>query len=44
MSVQVLLNLLNYLGKRDKMLNLLSILLLFRNEFNYVNNTGARML
>ena len=26
------------------MLSLLSILLLFRNEFNYFNDTGAQML
>ena len=32
MSVHVLLNLLNQLGKRDKMLGLLSILFLFHNE------------
>ena len=34
MSACVLLNLLNWLGKRDKMRGLLSILSLFRNEFN----------
>ena len=34
MSAHVLLNLLNELGKRDKMRGLLSILPLFRNEFN----------
>ena len=39
-----LLNLLNELGKRDKMRGLPSILSLFRNEFNKFNNTGARML
>ena len=44
MSAHVLLNLLNELGKRDKMRGLPSILSLFRNEFNKVNNTGARML
>ena len=44
MSVHVLLNLLNELGKRDKMRGLPSILSLFRNEFNKFNNTGARML
>ena len=33
----VLLNLLNELGKRDKILSL------FRNEFNKFNNTRARM-
>ena len=36
MSAHVLLNLLNELRKRDKML--------FRNEFNKFNNTRARML
>ena len=44
MSAHVLLNLLNELGKRDKMRGLLSILSLFRNKFNKFNNTGARML
>ena len=44
MSAQVLLNLLNELGKRDKMRGLSSILSLFRNEFNKFNNTRARML
>ena len=44
MSTHVLLNLLNELGKRDKMRGLPSILSLFRNEFNKFNNTGARML
>ena len=34
MSACVLLNLLNELGKRDKMRGLPSILFLFRNEFN----------
>ena len=43
MSAHVLLNLLNELGKRDKMRGLPSILSLFRNEFNK-NNTRARML
>ena len=43
MSVHVLLNLLNELGKRDKMRGLLSISSLFRNEFNKFNNTRARM-
>ena len=41
MSVHVLLNLLNKLGKRDKMRGILS---LFRNEFNKFNNTRARIL
>ena len=44
MSANVLLNLLNELGKRDKMRGLPSILSLFRNEFNKFNNTTARML
>ena len=44
MSAHVLLILLNKLGKRDKMRGLPSILSLFRNEFNKVNNTRARML
>ena len=45
MSAHVLLNLLNELGKSDKMLDkmldLPSILSLFRNEFNKFNNTGV---
>ena len=44
MSAHVLLNLLNELGKSDKMQGLSSILLHFRNEFNKFNNTGAGML
>ena len=44
MIVHVLLNLLNELGKGDKMRGLPSILPYFRNEFNKFNNTGARML
>ena len=44
MSAHVLLNLLNELRKRDKMRGLLSILSLFRQEFNKFNNTGAQML
>ena len=44
MSVNVLLNLLNELGKRYKMLGLPSILFCFRNKFNKFNNTRARML
>ena len=43
-SVHVLLNLLNELRKRDKMRGLSSSLSLFRNEFDKINNTGARML
>ena len=41
MSAHVLLNLLNDLGKRDKMQGLPSILSLFRNRFNKFNNTRA---
>ena len=44
MSAHVLLNLLNELGKIDKMRGLPSILSLFGNEFNKFNNTRARML
>ena len=44
MSAHVLLNLLNELGKRDKMRGLPSILSLFRKELNEFNNTRARML
>ena len=44
MSVHVLLNLLNELGKRDKMGGLPRILSLFLNEFPKFNNTRARML
>ena len=44
MSAQVLLYLLNELGKRGKMRGLSSILsFFFRNELNKVNNTRARM-
>ena len=41
MSDHVLLNLLNKLGKRDKMPSILS---LFPNKFNKFNNTRAQML
>ena len=41
MSAHVLLNLLNELGKCDKMQGLPFILLLFRNKFNKYNNTEA---
>ena len=44
MSAYVCLNLLNELGGRDKMRGLLSIISLFRNEFNKFNNTRARMV
>ena len=44
MSAHVLLNLLNELGKRDRMRGLQSILSLFRNEFNKSYNTGGRIL
>ena len=43
-GAHILLNLLNELGKKDKMRGLPSILSLFRNEFNKFNNTKARML
>ena len=43
MSAKFLLNLLNELGKRDKMRGLPSILSLFRNELHKFNNTRARM-
>ena len=43
MSAHVLLNILNELGKRDKMQGLPSILSIFRNEFNKFNNKRARM-
>ena len=39
MSAHVLFNLLNELGKSDKMRGLPSILLLFRNELNKFNKT-----
>ena len=44
MSAHVLLNLLNQLGKREKMRGLLRNLSLFRNKFNKFNKTRARML
>ena len=44
MSALVLLNLLNDLGKRDKMRGLPSILSFFRNKFNKFSNTRAQML
>ena len=44
MSAHVLLNLLNELGKRNKMRGLPSFLSLFRNEFNKFNNARARVL
>ena len=44
MSAHVLLNLLNKLGKSDKMRGLPSILSLFYNLLNKFNNTGAQML
>ena len=39
MSSHVVLNLLNELGKRDKMRGLQSTLCLFRNEVNKFNKT-----
>ena len=44
MSAHVLLNLLNELGKRDKMRGMQSILSLFCNKFSKFNNTCAQML
>ena len=44
MNAHVLLNLLNELGKRDKMRGLPSILSLFCNEINKFNKSRARML
>ena len=44
MSAQVLLNLLNKLGKNDKMRDFPSILSLFHNELNKFNNKGAQMV
>ena len=44
MSAHVLLNLLNELGKRDKMRGLPIILSLFCNKVNKFNNKCARML
>ena len=44
MSAPVLFNLSNELGESDKIWGLSSILSLFCNEFNKLNNTGARML
>ena len=44
MFFMCLLNLLNELGKRDKMRGLPSILFLYRNEFDKFNNTRARKL
>ena len=41
MSAHVLFDLLNELGKRDKMRGLPSILFVFCNEFNKFNNTSA---
>ena len=44
MSAHLLLNLLNELGKRDKMQGLPSILSLFRNKLKKINNTRSGML
>ena len=44
MIAHVLFNLLNELGKRDKMRGLLSILTFFCNEFDKFNKTRAGML
>ena len=42
MSAHVLLNLLNELGKRDKMRGFPGILSLFRNEFTKYKSTNVR--
>ena len=44
MSAHVLFVVLNKLGKRDKMWRLPSILSVFLNQFNKVNNKRAQML
>ena len=44
MSAHVLLNLLNELGKSNKMRGMPSFLLLFCNKFKKFNSTEARML
>ena len=44
MGANVLLNLLNEFGKRDKMRGLPSILSLFCNAFNKFDKTRARIL
>ena len=44
MSAHVLLNLLNGLGKRDKLRGMPSILSLVHNEFNKFYTTRARTL
>ena len=44
MSAHVILNLLNELGKRDKLPGLPSILSLLRNKFDKFKNTGAQTL
>ena len=44
MGTHILLNLLNELGKSDKMWGLPNILSLFRNKFNKLNNAWAQML
>ena len=43
MSAHVLINVLNELRISDKMRGLLRTFSLFRNEFNELNNTRARM-
>ena len=44
MSAHALLSLSNESRNRDKMRGLPSIFSLFRDEFNNLNNTGARIL
>ena len=43
MSAHVLLNLLNELGKKIKC-EVCRVFIPFRNKYNKLNNTGARML
>ena len=43
MSAACFIEFIKKLGKRDKMRGLSSILYLFHNQFNELNNTGARM-
>ena len=43
MSVHVLLNLLNELEEKDKMLGCAELLVVFPNGFNKISNTGVRI-
>ena len=44
MSAHFFIGFIKRVGKRDKMRGFPRILSLFRNEFNKLNSTGARML